>query len=237
MPHLPHVLRATARTVLPGWGARANARDAVEHDRRAALARRATALVQAHALGPGSWVPLDAGSCRAWPASGARHGVDVYADDAALLTQLTAYVADGLAEAHLCLVVATPVHRAGLVHRLALQGLVDRTGQLVLLDAQELLEGFLGDGWPDPALFDRTVGDLVRGRGDGARVRVFGEMVGLLQAAGDGAAAMQLEKLWASLQLELGFDLLCGCPAQALRDPDASAGVLARHSHVDAPLG
>lgn len=234
--HPPHVLRDAVRTLLPGWGARANAREAVAQDRRAAQARRAAALDQAHALGPGSWIPLDEGSAQAWPASGSRHGVDLYADDAQLLTGLTAYVADGLAAAEVCLVAATPGHRAGLVRRLALHGLTDPGDRLVLIDAQALLDRFLRDGWPDPQLFDREVGELVRARGGGAPLRVFGEMVGLLQAAGLGPAALQLEKLWVSLQDEVDFDLLCGYPARSVQEPEAEAAVLAHHSHVVAPL-
>ena len=232
VPHLPHLLRATTRSLLPVRGALANARDAVADDRCAARARRAAALVQAHALGPDAWVPLQ-GS----PAGGARHAVDLYADDAELLTQLTAFVADGLAANQVCLVVATPLHRAGLLHRLSLHGLGDRGDLLVLLDAQETLDRFLRDDWPDPALFDAVVGELVRRRSGGSAVRAIGEMVGLLQVAGRTGAARQLEKLWAALQVEVAFDLLCAYPAQAVPDADARDAVLAHHSHVVAALG
>ena len=232
MPDLPHLLRATTRTLLPVRGALANARDAVEQDRCAARARRAAAIVQAHALGPDAWVPID-GS----PVGGARHGVELHANDAELLTQLTAFVTDGLAADEVCVVVATPAHRAGLLHRLGLHGLQDRGDLLLLLDAQEVLDSFLRDGWPDPALFDAVVGELVRRRSEGSTVRAFGEMVGLLLAAGEGAAARQLEKLWEALQVEVCFDLLCAYPAQACLDPDVQLGVLAHHTHMVAPLG
>lgn len=51
------------------------------------------------------------------------------------------------------------------------------------LDAVETPAKFIVNGWPDNALFDKTVRELVsRARKDGRRVRMFGEMVAALWA-------------------------------------------------------
>ena len=243
MPVLNRALRVVTRSLRPVAGATANARDAVLRDHQAVQARRAAALAGAHAAGPSTWTAQEQGS---WPAQErVRHAVDLYSDDAELLSHLTAYVVDGLAQGETCLVVATPAHRAGLQRRLALAGLADadgpaHAGRLLALDADEVLRRFLRDDWPDPELFDLAVAEVLRTVvRQGARVRVFGEMVGLLHARGLLPAALQLEKLWEQLQHEMDFPLLCayplvGCPEQ---DDDVRQHVLAQHPHVVATAG
>ena len=243
MPVLTDALRAVTRSLRPVAGATANARDAVLRDHQAVQARRAAALAGAHASGPSTWTADEPGS---WPPQErVRHAVDLYSDDAELLSHLTAYVADGLSQGETCLVVATPEHRAGLRRRLALAGLEDadgptHAGRLLTLDADEVLRRFLRDDWPDPELFDLAVAEVLRTLvRRGARVRAFGEMVGILHARGLLLAALQLEKLWEQLQQELDFPLLCayplaGCPEQ---DDDVRQQVLGLHPHVVATAG
>ena len=216
-----------ARLLRPRSGATANARDAVHRDTAERERRRDCALQQARALGPAAWTTLDAS------AAGPGHALDLYADDAVLLTRLSAYVADGLASGETTLVIATPAHLCGLRARLRLTGL-DRptgTGRLLALDAEEVLGRFLRDDWPDPELFDLAVAEVVRAAG--TPLRAFSEMVGLLHVRGLAAAAHQLEKLWDTLQLSLGFTLVCAYPLSG--DPQADAELAERvgvaHSH------
>ena len=243
MPDLVHALRAVTRSLRPVTGATRNAHDAVRLDQQAAQARRAAALAGAHASGPSTWICHDQGS---WPPQEqVRHAVDLYADDAELLSHLTAYVADGLAEGETCLVIATPEHRAGLRRRLALAGVDDLDGKqgggrLLELDAEEVLRRFLRDEWPDPELFDLAVAEVLRTLVRwGARVRAFGEMVGILHARGLLLAALQLEKLWEQLQQELDFPLLCAYPLAGSpeQDDDVRQQVLGLHAHVVATAG
>ena len=221
-------VRSTARVLRPVAGATANAREAMQHDVRERERRRSSALMQARALGPDTWTVLDP------RAAAPGHAVDLYPDDAALLTRLTAYVADGLALGETCLVIATPGHLAGLRSRLRLTGL-DRpagAGRLLALDADEVLRRFLRDDWPDPELFDLAAAEVVRAAG--TPLRAFNEMVGLLHTRGLSAAAHQLEKLWDGLQRSLGFPLVCAYPLSG--EPEADAELSERacgwHSHV-----
>jgi hypothetical protein len=234
------LVRSMLRVVRPQLGAVANAEDAVRADRRAALQRRESAVSQARAAGPFAWTPLEQPLSPV--RSGSGHAVFLYDDDAELVARLASFVADGVACGEVCLVVATDAHLAGLHQRLVITGLGDAldTGLLVEFDADALLRSFMYGDWPDPDLFDLAVGNAVRSRlADGVAVRAFGEMVGLLAAAGNLPAALQLEKLWDGLQLQHRFPLLCAYPAgvAALQEEDDRERVFARHSHLAVVTG
>jgi hypothetical protein len=69
------------------------------------------------------------------------------------------------------------------------------------------------DGAPDPARFREIVeGLLARASAGGREVRVYGEMVALLWAAGDVTSTIALEDRWNELVAEHGFSLFCGYP-------------------------
>lgn len=224
---IPVLLHPTAlrRAVRPQQGAVENAADAVRLHAVAAGERREVVRLQARALGSRDWhvlAPREAG-----------HAVH-FADDAELGVRLAAFVTEGLTDDEVCVVVATPLHLAGLRHRLALAGLTDvARGLLVELDAETLLSRLLRDGRPDPDLFALSVAPLVRGTLEsGRRMRAFGEMVGLLYEAGDRAGAVELEQLWDGLQRELGFPMLCAYPAAAGQDDLLREQLCRSHSHL-----
>lgn len=221
--------RALLRTVRPQHGALANAREAVRAVEQAAVERRELALTRARCSGPMTWEPVEAGE-----PGGDGHAVHFYVDEAALIARLTSYVADGLAAGQTCLVAATASRLAGLRQSLALSGLHDEPGRLVVFDTDEVLRRFMRDDWPDPELFDLAVGEVVReSLRSGAPVRACGDMAGVLHAQGRLPAALQVEKLWGSLLREVRLPLLCAYPV--LGDPEehaeTRASVLARHTH------
>jgi hypothetical protein len=72
------------------------------------------------------------------------------------------------------------------------------------------------------------IGRLAAGPGP---VRVYGEMVALLWADGQVAAALELEDLWNELGRRLPFSLFCGYPEQAVA-PAAVPGIGRLHSAV-----
>ena len=191
-----------------------NAEDALRRQRLASRRQQEALRIQEQGLGTGSWSTL-----RPFVAA---HGVH-FAQDADLLARLSAYVAEGLLAGQTCVVAATAAHATGLRRRLELAGL-DPTGVLVL-DAADLLERLLVDGQPDGAAFETEVATVVRS--SAPRVRVFGELVGLLHDRGHTAGVLALERLWAGLQRELGFPLLCGYPASADSGP-----LRAAHTHL-----
>ena len=96
-------------------------------------------------------------------------------------------------------------HLARLEDALTAQGFdlaaARAAGQYVSLDAAETLSRFMVDAEPDPSRFEDVIGALVEGAAAGQRsVRVYGEMVALLAAAGNHRATIRLEQLWNDLQ-------------------------------------
>lgn len=162
-----------------------------------------------------------------------QHVVLFHDDDEQLLSRLTDVVAVALAGGASCLVIATDAHRSRLVERLGERA---SGGGLVLLDAEEILALFLRDGRPDPALFDASVGALVRDQAEAGRpVQAFGEMVALLRQRGAIEAALELEVLWDRLVGQVGLSLLCAYPATIVdRVTDGRARVCRHHTAVAA---
>jgi signal transduction histidine kinase len=162
----------------------------------------------------------------------ASHAVQFYDADDFLARAVADYIAAGLQNVGSGLVVATPRHHAALAARLQTQGIdtqaLARSGRYVALDAAQTLGRFMRDGLPDPARFAAVIGALVErtaaGRSD---LRVFGEMVALLVAEGNHAAALRLEDLWNRLQRRLPFTLLCAYPIHGFSD-EAHSRLLAR---------
>lgn len=161
------------------------------------------------------------------------HGVFLYDTDADLLRVLEDYLLNAWATGGVALVVATPQHRAALRDRLAGLGLGAAMGQgrLVELDAATTLAQFMVDGLPDPDLFERTLGGLVRDHAGDAPLHGFGEMVDLLWADGNAVGALALERLWSGLQEVAPFWLLCAYAAEHL-DPSDRELVASAHDHV-----
>ena len=115
------------------------------------------------------------------------HVAQLYESDNVLLESLRLFSAQGLSRGEAVILVLTASHRHVLLRLLATDGVdvggVQRSGQLLVVDAQDLLNTFLLDGMPDPTLFRMSLGDVV-GRIPPPlghqHVRVFGEMVDLL---------------------------------------------------------
>lgn len=216
---------ALRRALRPQQGALENAADAVRLQAVEAAEREEAVRTQARALATTDWHALQPREVG--------HGVQ-FADDTELGVRLAAFVTEGLQEGEVCVVVATPLHLAGLRHRLALAGMTEAARELLVeLDAATLLPRLLRDGRPDPDLFALSVAPLVRGTlQSGRRLRAFGEMVALLYDSGDRAGAVELEELWDGLQRELGFPLLCAYPAAAGEEDLLREQLCRTHSHL-----
>jgi hypothetical protein len=153
---------------------------------------------------------------------------------------VTSYVAGGWGQGDTLLVVATARHWAAIHPRLEAVGIT--VGQamaserLIVRDAGLLLETLRHNERIDAVRFDACVASLVRTlSGRGRRIRIFGEMVDLLAAAGDYASAEELEALWNGLAYRQPFRLLCGYSASTFGDPrsrDALRRICGAHDHV-----
>jgi signal transduction histidine kinase/ActR/RegA family two-component response regulator len=167
------------------------------------------------------------------------HVVHFYEADASLSDALMGFIGDGLAAGEAGIVIATPEHRAELERRLLAAGIdldaARAASAYVALDAAETLARLVVDGIPDPERFRELVGgEVARAARGGRRLRVFGEMVGLLLSNGHASATIRLEELWNELGQTHPFRLFCAYPLGALGRGLAHpiVEVCARHSRV-----
>ncbi|NML62879.1 hypothetical protein HHL21_17705 [Massilia sp. RP-1-19] len=175
-----------------------------------------------------------------WAGLAARdHCLQIYDSDRLFLNALEGFVAGGIRQGDSIVLIATPAHLSALAARLSRNGFdvdaaVER-GQYIALDAAQTLARFMVDGWPDEAMFNAVVDELLgRARRHHHKVRAFGEMVALMWADGLCDAAVQLEHFWTRLCVQEEFSLFCAYPKAAFGDA-ADAGihqVCAAHSKL-----
>jgi hypothetical protein len=171
------------------------------------------------------------------------HVVHFYADDADLSHGVTRYLAEGLSAGGSAVVVATREHRSELLSGLAAMGVhgeAESSGRLIMVDAAEMLNGFLAGDRLDHAGFRRATRDLINQAVSAAGpVRIYAEMVALLWDAGQVTLALELETLWNDLASQQAFSLLCGYPVSvAASDSDSGAveQVCRLHTEVTTPF-
>jgi signal transduction histidine kinase len=145
----------------------------------------------------------------------AKHIVQFYETDPSLLDAVATYCADAILADGVALVVATAEHRAGIAERLRTRGLLDADGNpdsYLSLDAAETLSQFMVDDDVDAARFTEVIGGIIsRAAMNGGQLRVFGEMVALLVADCQPAAAIRLEELWNDLLADPRHDFTLFC--------------------------
>jgi hypothetical protein len=167
------------------------------------------------------------------------HFVQIYEDNDIFLDTLEGFVSGGIRSGDSVIVIAIPSNRKALEERLYAQG-IDLMGaveqdQYIALDAEETLSKFMVSGWPDDELFKQVITSLLaRARGEGRRVRAFGEMVALLWARGDQAATVRLEHLWQGLCQMEAFALFCAYPKSGftMNAESSISEICAAHSKV-----
>ena len=168
------------------------------------------------------------------PARG--HDVHLYDDDDELVNSLEDFLLQGWSAGGAAIVVATAEHRSALHTRLREDGLEGslRGGRLIELDAASTLRLFMRDGLPDSDLFNETVGAVVREVAAERPLHAFGEMVDLLWTEGNTRGAMRLERLWAGLQDEIPFHLLCSYAASHVEETHELTAITRVHDTVAA---
>ena len=149
--------------------------------------------------------------------SASEHFVQFCETDAFLIQSVSAFIGAGLRAGDACIVLATKPHRESLEERLQGDGLEVAAarvrGQYVSIDAVATLSQFMVDGSPEPGRFAEVVGSMIARAANGRRrVRIFGELVALLWADGNRAAAIRLEELWNDLGKTHAFSLFCAYP-------------------------
>lgn len=144
------------------------------------------------------------------------HFVQFYEDNTLLMRSVAEFIGGGLGMGCPAVVIATAAHREDLETRLADQGVdlatVRARRQLVMLDAQAMLDKFMRNGMPSETLFRESVGAVVAFAAGKRGLRAFGEMVALLWDQGMPEAAIRLEELWNGLGKDYAFSLFCAYP-------------------------
>ena len=146
------------------------------------------------------------------------HFVQFYETDSFLVESVATFLAEGLAHSEGAIVIATESHRVGIDKKLSALGIdvirAKENGDYVPLDAAETLSKFIVEEVPNERRFKDVVGSIVErvSKTHSAGIRAFGEMVALLWAEGNGAAAIRLEELWNELGKRYEFSLFCAYP-------------------------
>jgi MEDS: MEthanogen/methylotroph, DcmR Sensory domain len=143
------------------------------------------------------------------------HVVQFYRDGEELAAQAGGYLAEGIRDGGVAVVIATSAHRLAFEDRMADAGVdlmaAAARGDYVALDAEETLARLVAGGRVDPGCFEQVIASLIgEATGTGRPVRAYGELVALLWDAGLVAAAVELEELWTVLGRRYPFALWCG---------------------------
>ena len=172
------------------------------------------------------------------------HVVQIYGDDRVFLDGLEGFVGNALRQGEAAIVIATALHLHGLEARLRRNGVdverARRENRYVARLAEDVLESFMVEDWPEEASFRASLEGLIRlARGaDGRKVRAFGEMVAILWSRGNHAATIHLELLWSKVCAAERFPLYCAYPRDTFsRNATESIVEICRiHSRVAPPL-
>jgi hypothetical protein len=172
------------------------------------------------------------------------HAMQIYLDEQAFLDGLGDCFAQSLRRGDATCLIATEPVRRGLTERLRARGWrVDGAAphaRYRAIDAGEALARIMRDGRPDPGCLAAIAAELdayrdAAAEGSGRRLTVFGDMVTLLSTAGNGQAAIELERTWNTTTLARPFLTLCGDSRACFRNenqPWLFHGACAEHTAV-----
>ena len=167
------------------------------------------------------------------------HAVRFYDSDKSLAQIVAQFLGDGFAAGNPAILVATPAHRAAILKELVARSLdvvqLQRSDELILLDARQTLSTFMKDGKPDAEAFKTSMCEVIeracQGRPD-CTVRIYGEMVDVLWKDGEQEAAIRLEVLWNQLANAQTFSLLCGYAIGHFYKDANFKEICGHHTHV-----
>jgi hypothetical protein len=152
------------------------------------------------------------------------HLVQLFDGTDSLAAAVAAFLAEGFDRGDSLLIVATSTHWTEIAAKLQARGIDTlagiESGRFIVHDARELLNRLMAGCRADASRFDAAVGAVVRElAASGQPLRIYGEMVDLLAAQGDYAAALRLEQLWNDLAGRYSFTLFCGYSAASFGNP------------------
>jgi CheY-like chemotaxis protein len=166
------------------------------------------------------------------------HGVYFYQDAPSLSHTVASFIGEGLVADQPAVLIATASHSAAIREQLTAMGFdADgriEQGELLMLDADEILNCFMVDELPNARRFEDTMNPIIdRAAGTRKRVvRAYGEMVDVLWSNDQEAAAISLEILWNQLIARRKCSLLCGYSLDAVGKGGGYDRICDQHSHV-----
>lgn len=142
------------------------------------------------------------------------HSVHFYEKPDTLFEHVARFLGGGLESGDRLIVIATAAHAGNIVGRLDPSAVSAALAakRLFLFDAHETLGKFIVGDEVDADLFHALLERLIADARDGApdaRVRAYGEMVGVLWHSGRSSAALRLEEMWGDASRRHDFTLLC----------------------------
>jgi hypothetical protein len=144
------------------------------------------------------------------------HVVQLYQDQDFLNRAVCRFAGAALANGEGVILVPTVEHWNAFRPRLEAEGVnvkdAQASGQLSIVDADELLPRFMQKALPDGPMFLGLAGEIIartRGAGRFPKVRWWGEMVNVLWERGDVAASMNLEDLFDRVAHEQDIAIFC----------------------------
>ena len=148
------------------------------------------------------------------------HFVQFCETDAFLESSVSQFISASLMAGEAGIILATQSHREGIEERLKANGsalaVARARGTYVSMDAAATLSQIMIEGFPDPVRFTEVIGGIIQqATKNGCKVRIFGELVALLWADGNRAAAIRLEELWNEVAQAYSFSLFCAYPMQS----------------------
>jgi MEDS: MEthanogen/methylotroph, DcmR Sensory domain len=166
-----------------------------------------------------------------------KHLVEFYDSDSILAKKVAQFLADGWRNGEALIMAGTLAHRQTVLAELDEMGIDARDpNRARFLDADEMLERILIDGWPDWARFDQHLGATLRELQMGyGSVRAFGELVGVLWSRGSVANALRIEEFWCRALAGGNCSLFCAYAIDLLArefDERGVHSILQAHTHL-----
>jgi DcmR-like sensory protein len=167
------------------------------------------------------------------------HAVRFYEDDSSLCRIVSKFIAEGLGANQPALIIATVAHIDGITRNLRHAAIdvdaLHAKGDLLLVDARDMLNEFMVNGQPDGELFRQSasaaIQQVCRDR-PRCTIRAYGEMVDLLWKDGMNGAAIKLEMLWNHLANTRDFSLLCGYSMGSFYKDASIEDITRQHTHI-----
>jgi hypothetical protein len=167
------------------------------------------------------------------------HAVRFYACDASLARIVAEFLHEGFGDGTPGIVVATASQQQSIIQELTDRSLdvagLQRSDDLLFLDAEETLATFMNGSTPDARKFSVQMCDVIEkvcSARTKCKVRIFGQMVDVLWQRGEQEAAVRLEVLWNRLAHTETFSLLCGYAIGNFYKNASFENVCRQHTHI-----